>query len=166
MQEIKRQEVGGVEYEFYYIPPTKALPLGVRLAKMIAGPVGGAFDSGSGLAGALDSNINIGQALKDLAITDEKEFTAIVKELLGCVRLGTGMEINIDQHFEGKLLQMMEVAVKSFEHNYKDFFDVLRGRLGEVIRRVVPGGDTTQAKRTSTGSSGASSSQGQQHSRK
>ena len=163
MQDIKKKEVDGVEYEFYHITPMKALPLGTRITKLIAGPIGGAFDSGN-MAGIVDSEINIGNAFKEIALLDEKEFTSIVKELLASVRLGTGMDINIDLHFEGQLKHMMNVAIKALEHNYNDFFVDLREKFGGFVRRVAP--NTTQAKQPSSGTSGGSSSQGSPRSKK
>lgn len=164
MQERQKFEIDGQEYEFYYIQPSKALTLGARIAKMIAGPIGAAFDSGS-IAGVLDTDINIGRAFKEIAVTDEKEFASIVKELLGSVRLGTGMEFNVDIHFEGKIRHMMNVAIKALEYNFADFFGDLREKLGGFVRRVAPS-DTTQGKQTATGFSGESSSQGSPRSKK
>lgn len=164
MQDVKKQEVDGVEYEFYFLSPLKALPLGTRIAKMVVGPLGGAFNVGN-VSKLMDSEINLGNALKDLAALDEKEFTSLIRELLGTVRLGTGMEINIDIHFQGKLKHMMNVAIKAMEYNFNDFFVDLRDGLGKFIRRVSPS-DMTQDKQQSSGSSGGSSSQGSQRSKK
>jgi Phage tail assembly chaperone protein, TAC len=165
MQDILKHTVDNDEYEFYFIAPEKALPLGAKIAKMIIGPIGSAFGDGAGLAGAIDSNINLAAAFKDLSSIDEKEFTKIVMELLGSVRLGTGMAINVNIHFEGRLMHMINVATKAMEVNYKDFFDALKERFGGLVRRVVPN-HTSQGGSTSSGSSGGSSSQGSQRSKK
>lgn len=164
MQEVGKFEIDGEHYEIYHISPLKALPLGARIAKMIAAPIGGAFKAGN-IGSVIDNEIDLGNALKEIAALDEVEFTNIVKELLSCVRLGTGMELNVDLHFNGRLKHMMNVAVKSLQHNYKDFFEDLKGKLGGFIRRATPG-ITTPEKSESNGQSGGSSSQGSQRSKK
>lgn len=156
MQEIVKKLVDDTEYEFHHLNPFQSADLLRRILTRLLKPLGSAFTSIKQAAGVLDEDIDVEKAFYALADNLDREIIDILKELLSVVRLGTGMEIQTDVHFRGRLLHMLKVAYGSFAHNYADFLAEKSGVL-DVVRRTL-----TQARAMSTGSSGESSSQGSQ----
>lgn len=142
---------GFEEYEIRYLNTTKSLKILARLNRIALGPLGTIVSNIKGNTGSvLDNELNIEGACKLLAANmDEETVVQTIKELMAVVRLGTGMEINLDMHFEGRPMHLLKVVRAVLEVNYQDFFDELAG-VTELVKKVM-----TPAKQAGTGLSSA-----------
>lgn len=130
MQGFKNIKIDDIEYQFGFLSPSKASKLLSKIVRSVLQPIG-ALIGGSKTndkSGILDRDINFENALGTLSQNlTEEDFNLIILELLSSVNLGTGMMINHDQQFTGKIMHMYKVAYKSFEVNYSDFLDERSG---------------------------------------
>jgi hypothetical protein len=155
MQGFKNFQIDGEEYQFGMLQPSKANRLFTKIVKSFLQPLGALLTGlkSKSLTSILDADVNFESAFAALSgNVTEDDFEGMVMQLLSTVRLGTGMEFNIDLQFTGRLLHMYKVAYKSFEVNYADFLDAKSG-VAAFLRRAM-----TPASQTQTGSSGGPSS--------
>lgn len=123
--------IDDIAYEFYMMPPGKALKIFVQLLKRALGPVGGALDGSSlSLSDILKAKVNLNGLLSRLAENlDENWAHQTIMQLLEHVRHAGGTPIIFEVEFVGKIFHMLKVVGKSLEVNYRDFTEGLRGVL-------------------------------------
>jgi hypothetical protein len=167
MQDIVKETIDGQAYEFYYLPPSKAIRILTRLAKLVLGPFGLAIGGGgTSLANLAGSEITLDKAFEKLSENlSEEEVERTIKELLSYVRLGTGMEMQIDIQFQGKIMHMLNVTRKALEVNYQDFF-VGISAIVKKFAKPVAAASTTPEPSLFANQSGELSPQGSARSRK
>jgi len=153
MQGSKKITVDENEYEFWYLDPFKSADLLMKISNKILKPIGAAFGGISDLEGIAEQKVDFKSAFMSLADNLNSDTTAIIRELLSVVHLGTGMELQPDVQFRGRVLHMFNVAFESFKYNYSDFLAEKSGVIGKIRRTL------SQVLQTSSGSSGDPSSQ-------
>lgn len=130
-------EIDGAEYEFYMMPPSKALRIFVQLVKRALGPVGGALDGGGGvsLAEIMKAKVNMNGLLSRLAENLDAEWAQqTVQQILEHVRHKGGSQIVFEVEFMGKIMHLFKIIGKALEVNYADFWEGLR-----ALRATAPG---------------------------
>lgn len=126
--------IDGKSYEFYMMPPSRALRILVQIVKRSLGPVGGALDgSGASLAEILKARINLNGFLSRLAENlDEDWAQQTIMALLEHVLHQGGSKIVFEVEFQGKLFHMLKIVGKALEVNYADFWEGLRATLASA----------------------------------
>lgn len=126
--------IDGKGYEFYMMPPSKALRILIQLAKRALGPVGGALEgSGASLSDILQTKINLEAMLSRLAENLDADWAqqTILAILEHVVHEG-GTKIVFEVEFMGKLLHLFKIIGKALEVNYSDFWEGLRVGLASA----------------------------------
>lgn len=138
------------KYTFYRMRPKASLKLLVRIAKILAAPIGaaaGPIGKDFSIKSMVDNNISLQGMLDSLSKRlDEDEILDIVEKMLTNVRHGGTGEINKDNfdiHFEahGGLSHMFKVFFIAIEVEYGDFFGGSLVKAKEIIGKV----NTTQS---------------------
>ena len=128
-------DLNGVTYELGIMPPTTALPVATKLANIIGSGAGG-VDIGIlvSLKGRLADKkvINaIMGVLKSLEPTDMLYIASKCCDYIWVKTEGERVRCNMDQHFNGKILDLLKVLCSFLKHNFKDFFsESLLGSTG------------------------------------
>ena len=139
-QVATKKTIDGKGYEFYMMPPSKALRILIQLAKRALGPVGGALDgSGASLVDLMKTKVNLNGLLSRLAENlDEEWAQQLVTGLLEHVRHEGGTQIIFEVEFTGKLMHLFKIVGKALEVNYADFWEGLRAALASAPGPVPP----------------------------
>lgn len=121
-------ELNGATYELGIIPPTSALPIATKLVNII-GSGAGNVDIGSLASlknGADFANEKVVNAiLSILKCLEPDDMLYIAKKCCEYIWVRDGSErdkCNMDQHFNGKILDLLKVVGNFLKHNFKDFF--------------------------------------------
>jgi len=130
MQGIKKVNIEGQDYEIYNLPLQQATKMLAKIVKMFGPAIGGLVGDDLSVK-SLDRKINVKSAIVMLSERIEEDAVwSMIMQLLGCVRLGTGSQIQPELHFEGKQMTMFKVVAAVLEHNFGDFFGALSGITG------------------------------------
>jgi len=126
--------IDGESYEFYMMPPGKALKILVQLLKRSLGPVGGALNSDNiSLAELMKQKINLEGLLSRLAENLDADWAhQTILQLLEHVRHQGGTQLVFEVEFTGKLFHVLKIVGKALEVNYQDFIQGLHGVLPSV----------------------------------
>lgn len=154
MQGVKKVSIQDksdfIEYEIRNLPTTQSLRVLNRINRLMLAPIGSIVSNLelNKAQSVLDSKLNVESACKLLSENMEEE-TVIktIKELVSCATLGTGMQIDFDIHFEGRLMHLFRLVTAILKVNYQDFFDGLTALKDTVAKAVAKAGQA------STGSS-------------
>ena len=121
-------ELNGVTYELGIMPPTIALPVATKLANIIGSGAGdvditslASLKEGADMANskAVNAIMSILKALQP----DDMLYLAQKCCVYIWVRDGNERKrCNMDQHFNGKMLDLLKVVGNFLKHNFKDFF--------------------------------------------
>jgi hypothetical protein len=141
-----------IEYEIRNLNTTKALRILNRLNRLMLAPIGSIISNLDlkNASSALDSKLNVESACKLLSDNmDEDTVIQTIKELVSCATLGTGMPIEFDIHFEGRLMHLFRLVTAILKVNYQDFFDGLTALKDTVSKAVAKA--VKKASQASTG---------------
>lgn len=140
MREGIKKIIDDVEYEIWHLPPRKAMAILTKLTKLFGEPIGKALGGVKNLDSSIDFDI-LGSAIGVLTNKlDEVEVQEIIDSLFKYVKIrnekGALMDVNIDLHFHGKIMHLLNVAGESLEVNFSDFFAVLKTKIGLVFSKA------------------------------
>ena len=130
MSNVEKYELNGTEYRFIVMPPTSALPLMAKIGNIIGGGAGNldisAFADIGNKEGMSSSTINaIMSILKDLKESDLMFIINASQPFIKIIENGKPIKVNIDQHFVGKILDLLKVIAAFLKYTFNDFFSVL-----------------------------------------
>jgi hypothetical protein len=112
---------------------SQQLTILVRLAKIVMPSVGGLMGGAGSFKNLLDSESSTADFSKAVTILaekmDETETLKTMNELINgtYVQKGTGMPVDFEKDFSGRLGHLFELTAKVLEVNYGDFFGAMKG---------------------------------------
>jgi hypothetical protein len=111
------KEIDGKQYTLKLLPATEAIITGQELIKLIAVPLGSAFDSGAleGEITDIDFGKNIAMAL--VSALQKADVVTLIKRLVHGLQVD-GVPVDFDTHFQGKNLSKLPKVISwSIEEN-------------------------------------------------
>jgi len=113
--------IGDSEYMIMVLPPTRAIKLLTKLAKIIGEPMSTLTAGKQGEDGQVSGVDMLPKAVSLLMQNlDEQASINLIKEMMTCVTVDN-KSVNFEKQFHGKLGELMKVCKEVLEVNYADF---------------------------------------------
>lgn len=137
------QQIDGHKYEFSKWGAKESLRILLKLGKVVGKPLGlalGALQPGASLTAVLDKDVKgdlLGRALDALTMSmDEETCFHLIEKFSTDGVMCNGKPINMDLHYEDRLMHLFKVVRAGLEVQYGNFSDAILGSVR--LQRPAP----------------------------